>query len=190
MINSEMNRIWSTFRSELLHFIKAKVNNQMDAEDILQEVFIKIYKHIDDVQDDSKLKPWLYKITKNTIIDFYRKRKSPTVPIETFENIMGDDEESENMSDEIIVCLRIFLDKLPEKYKSPLEMYAFKGMKHRDISEALDISLSGSKTRVQRGREKLREVLSECCHIEFDVYGNVVDYEKKTNQLCTEDSCK
>ncbi|PKM58254.1 MAG: RNA polymerase sigma factor SigZ [Firmicutes bacterium HGW-Firmicutes-3] len=190
MKNIEMDVIWNKFRYELLSFIKAKVNDQHEAEDILQEVFIRIYKNIEQLEDESKLKSWLYKITNNAIIDYYRKRKKTEVQIELLENVLRYEEEIVTMNDEISTCLKLFLSDLPEKYKVPLEMYEFKEMKHKEISKELDISLSGSKTRIQRAREKLKEALIGCCKIEFDVYGNIVEYEQNENYQCSNDKCK
>lgn len=190
MEGNEIRMIWDRFRYELLNFIKSKVNDEYKAEDILQEIFIKLYKNIEQLNDPDKLKPWLYKITNNTIIDYYRKRKDTTVQIEELEGILEYDEKISNMNEEISTCLKLFLYELPDKYKKPLIMYEFKGMKHKDISEELNITLSGSKTRIQRAREKLKEALSECCNIQFDVYGNIIEYKKKESFQCPGDKCK
>lgn len=190
MKDSEIKTIWNKFRNELLNFITARVNDEYKAEDILQEVFIKIYRNIEQLDDEAKLKSWLYKITKNTIIDYYRRRKSSDLYIEEVEDALGNEEENTNMNNEMLTCLKFFLYELPDKYKEPLEMYELKGMKHREISKELNISLSGSKTRIQRAREKLRKVLTECCEIEFDTYGNIVEYKKKESHICSNDNCK
>lgn len=190
MKDSEINTVWNKFRNELLNFIKAKVNDEYEAEDILQEVFIKIYRNIEQLDDQTKLKSWLYKITNNTIIDYYRKRKDSALGIEEVEGEQGNEEENANMNVEMVTCLKLFLYELPDKYKEPLEMYEFKGMKHREISEKLNITLSGSKTRIQRARERLKEVLTECCEVEFDTYGNIVEYKQKESYQCSNDNCK
>ena len=190
MKDSELNTIWNKFSAELLNFIKAKVNDAYEAEDILQEVFIKIYRNIEHLNDEAKLTSWLYTITNNTIIDYYRRRKGSAVQIEKVEGVLEREAESTNMNDEMLTCLRLFLYQLPDKYKEPLEMYQFKGMNHREISEKLNISLSGSKTRIQRAREKLREILTECCEIEFDTYGNIVEYKPKESYRCSQDNCQ
>lgn len=190
MKDSEFYMVWNKFRNELLNFIKAKVDDEYEAEDILQEVFIKIYRNIEQLDDQAKLKPWLYKITNNTIIDYYRKRKDSAFQIEEVEGVLGNVEENANMNDEMLTCLKLFLYELPDKYKEPLEMYEFKGMKHREISEKLNITMSGSKTRIQRAREKLREVLIKCCEIEFDTYGNIVEYKQNESYQCSNDNFK
>lgn len=195
MRDCDVNVVWNKFRNELLIFIKTKVNDEYEAEDLLQEVFIKIYKNIEHLDNQAKLKSWLYKITNNTIIDYYRKKNHSTLLVDELENVKDvqmNEEENSNMNDEMVNCLKSFLYELPDKYKEPLEMYEFKGMKHKEISKKLNISLSGSKTRIQRARGKLKEVLSECCDIEFDVYGNIIEYKHrhKENFPCSNDKCK
>lgn len=140
-----------------------------------------MYKNFDQLSDHSKLNAWLYRITKNAIIDYYRKQKESTIPYEKVEHLLMNDDLKSNMNDEIVSCLKLFLVQLPDKYKKPLEMHDLNGKKHKEISQDLNISLSGSKTRVQRAREKLREILSDCCEIEFDAYGNVIDYAELSN---------
>ncbi|MCF8020673.1 MAG: RNA polymerase sigma factor SigZ [Vallitaleaceae bacterium] len=190
MRDIQTNNIWNKFNYELLNYIKSKVSDQYEAEDILQDVFIKIYKNIDQLDDEAKLKSWLYKITNNTIIDWYRKRKATDINIDLFDIPIRVEEDLLTMNDEIGACLIKFLGRLPKKYRDPLEMYEFKGMKHKDISNVLSISLSGSKTRVQRARVKLREVLVACCELELDTYGNVMAYKKKEDYQCTKDNTK
>jgi RNA polymerase sigma-70 factor, ECF subfamily len=73
---------------------------------------------------------------------------------------------------------------LPEKYQIPVELYDIMGKKHKDIADILNISVSGSKTRVQRAREKLKEMLLDCCDFEFDAMGNIIDYKQKRECGC------
>lgn len=178
-MEENIKSIWNDFRIELLHFIKTKVKDEYDAEDILQEVFIKVYKSIDQLEDSTKLKIWLYRTTNNTIIDFYRARKQNTLELDEVEDVPTIGNSTENMNKEIAGCIKFMLHELPDKYKEPLNLYEFKGMKHREISAKLNISLSGSKTRIQRARKKLKEMLMECCEFEFDTYGNILEYEKR-----------
>jgi len=187
-MEKNINSIWNDFRSELLYYIKAKVKDEYAAEDILQEVFIKVYKNINQLVDQSKLKPWLYKTTNNTIIDFYRMKKQNTVELDEVEDIPTTEDRMENMNEEIAKCIKSILCKLPDKYEEALKLYEFKGMKHKEISEKLNISLSGSKTRIQRARNKLKEILMECCEFELDTYGNIIGYQKRKECKCSYNS--
>jgi len=68
------------------------------------------------------------------------------------------------------------MQRLPQKYLEALELYEFQGLSQKELSEKLGISYSGAKSRVQRGRKKLKYLLEGCCHIESDRYGNIVDF--------------
>jgi len=68
---------------------------------------------------------------------------------------------------------------LPDKYRDALEMSEINGVSHKEIAEELNISYSGAKSRVQRGREKLKEVLLHCCEIKADKYGNIIEYHER-----------
>jgi RNA polymerase sigma-70 factor (ECF subfamily) len=177
--------IWKDFRIELLYFIKTKVKDEYAAEDILQEVFIKIYKSIDQLEDPTKLKAWLYRVTNNVIIDFCRREKKNALELNELEDVQEIKDNSENMNKEIAECIKYMLDELPDKYKEPLKLYEFNRMKHKEIAEKLNLSLSGSKTRIQRARNKLKEILMECCEFELDTYGNIIEYKKKKEYSCS-----
>src|SRR5687767_1319310 len=88
----EVTSIYKQFHSELLGFVKSKIPSNEDAEDILQNVFIRISSNVDKLNDDVKLKNWIFTITRNAIIDYYRvsatKRKVAVVD-EIDENILN-----------------------------------------------------------------------------------------------------
>ncbi|WP_186429675.1 RNA polymerase sigma factor SigZ [Clostridium sp. BSD9I1] len=177
-MEENIKSIWNDFRAELLYFIKTKVKDEYAAEDILQEVFIKVYKSIEQLEDPTKLKSWLYTTTNNTIIDYYR-RKQNIPELDEIEDIPIIEDNAKNMNEEIAECIKSMLHELPDKYKQSLKLYEYNRMKHKDISEKLNLSLSGSKTRVQRARNQLKEMLMECCEFELDAYGNIIDYKRK-----------
>ncbi|OPX87329.1 MAG: RNA polymerase sigma factor SigZ [Pelotomaculum sp. PtaB.Bin104] len=67
------DRIWEEFRTPLKNFIKKRIPNELDTDDVLQEVFVKIHNNIGSLTDDNKIHAWIYRITRNTIADYYRK---------------------------------------------------------------------------------------------------------------------
>jgi len=178
------NTIWEKFRDSLKRFISTRVQNPDDAEDILQDVFFKIHKKIHTLKDESRLPSWIYQITRNAIIDYYRSRK---VTVELPEAIKATEEKPPvNASTEIASCLKPLIEGLPEKYREAITLTDLKGMTQKELSENLGLYLSGTKSRVQRARGKLREELLECCHIEFDRRGTVLDFQSRKNPCsCT-----
>jgi len=187
-IDKQFEALWDEFGFELGNFIKSKVSQVQDAEDILQEVFIKIFKNIDQLEKQSALKSWIYKITRNTIIDYYKKKRDLPVAPETMHFIEDEVEEEDNMNEQIAGCLKKMIFEVPEKYQRVYDLYENKNMKHKDIGEELNISLSTSKVRLMRAKELFKKNLIECCDFELDSYGNIIDYKKKSCEEC--DSCK
>lgn len=171
------DKIWQEFSNQLFNFILKRVNSRQDAEDILQEAFVKIYKNEHTLVSKKALKAWLYTIVKNTIIDFYRKKGIPT---DTFEDVFDlSEEEKKDEDNEINKCISPIISSLPEKYRQAIETVEIKGTSQKELSKKLNISHSGAKSRVQRGRKMVKEMLEKCCYLECDRRGSIIDFKRK-----------
>jgi RNA polymerase sigma-70 factor (ECF subfamily) len=157
------------------------VHNHSEADDLLQTVFVRINSHLDNLKNADKIDSWIYRITRNTIADYYRKEKQKEklalLPVPH-----AGEHESVNFTQEASRCVRETMRKLPEKYAEALELSEFQGLSQKEVSERLGISYSGAKSRIQRGRQQLKWLLLGCCHIESDRYGNIVDFRILKNQ--------
>lgn len=178
------------YRDELYNHIRKKVNNAHDAEDILQDVFVKVCSRFGSVKDTDKLKAYMYKAANNTVIDYYRKKKDVPKAAKCFEKSAEDENDSTNLNDEITCCLRKMIAELPKAQQEALLLHDIEGLKHKEISTAKDISVSASKMRVKRGKQSLKRTLEDCCTFELDKYGNVIDYELKKDKCTRCDMCK
>jgi RNA polymerase sigma-70 factor, ECF subfamily len=178
--------LWEEFSSTLLAFIRKRVDDPQDAEDILQEVFLKIHNRIETLQDQERLVPWLYQITRNTIIDHYRKQRALA---ELPEDLVEEPEpiESEPAA-QLAAGLRSFMACLPPKYRQAVALTELEGLKQAELAQRLGLSVSGAKSQVQRGRQLLREALLDCCHFEFDRRGNLRDYIPR-QEFCRQCDC-
>lgn len=174
-----LESILEQFGKPLKDFIKSRVKTDQDAEDILQDVFYKIYKNLDHLNDTNKIYAWIYQITKNAIIDYYRNNKSDNANLDHFEENIDGTYEEVNANEEISQCIKTMINSLPEKYKQALILTEFQNLTQKELAEKMGLSVSGAKSRVQRARIKLKELLLGCCRLEFDHYGNVIDYEHK-----------
>jgi len=176
--------IWSEYHSNLLAFIRKRVNDKVAAEDILQDVFVRIHSRIETLENRSKLESWLYQITRNTIIDFYRSRR----PMEELPEWLAQPQASreENDGRELSSCLGPMIQQLPEKYRHAVQLSEIEGKTQKEIAEKESISFSGAKSRVQRGRELLKTMLHDCCKVEINAMNQIVDYDKKDGdcKLC------
>ncbi|AOM84400.1 sigma-70 family RNA polymerase sigma factor [Salisediminibacterium beveridgei] len=177
---AELDRMVETFEQELRGFVFKKVANPHDAEDVLQHVWLKALQQQDKIADVAHVRGWLYQIARHTVTDYYRKKRME-VPREHVQDEPGPVtfEEADNENLGCASYIQRELQKLPEKYQLPFSLYVEKGWKHKQISTHLDLSLSGSKTRVQRAKRQLKDILLNCCDVEVDAYGNVIRYEKK-----------
>ncbi len=164
-------------RDELYRFVLKRVRDEAAAEDIVQEVWLKAYARQSSLRHASKLRPWLYQITRNAIVDHYRAhRPSVTVPGEwPLHRAPADDHRAQ---EELAGCLVPLLDQLPAIYREALRLTEFEGVTQRELASRLGLSLSGAKSRVQRGRQMLRDVLVTCCRVELDRRGGVANYER------------
>ncbi|HAK11573.1 MAG TPA: RNA polymerase sigma factor SigZ [Chitinophagaceae bacterium] len=176
-MQNKLELIWNDFHKEMEGFIFSRIKEREVTKDILQDVFIKIQNNIETLKDETKLSSWIYQITRNAINDYFRKLK-PQVEINDYEFV----EESESsINGELEHCLTPFINQLDDKYKEAIILTEFKGLSQKQLAEKLNISYSGAKSRVQRAKEYLKNLFADCCTIQSDRYGNVVDYEQKGN---------
>ncbi|CAM4462608.1 RNA polymerase sigma factor SigZ [Paenibacillus tarimensis] len=190
MLNIE--EVWTSFHSPLHKFITGKTGDAAAADDILQDVFVKILKRLDTLQEEEKLRAWMYQITRNAIVDYYRKEKRlDELPDQLPDQLPEQFEPAENnLNQELSACLQPFLDQLPAKHREALVLTELNGYSQKEVSEMLNISYSGVKSRVQRGRQKLKDILEACCHFECDRYGNILDIVPHHSPECArDDSC-
>ncbi|MFC5404865.1 RNA polymerase sigma factor SigZ [Cohnella soli] len=171
----EFAQLWEQYFDEIRRFVYRKTNSHPDADDIVQTVFMKAYNHQSDLNDEDKKRAWLYQIARNSITDHFRKTKRT----EELTEFIPDDQEPEevNYSEEALEGLKSVITQLPGKYREAIELSELTGMSQKELGEHLDISYSGAKSRVQRGREMIKEIMTTCCQIEADSYGNIVDYQ-------------
>jgi len=178
-MNNKFENIWNDFHDRLLAFVEKRIFDREMAEDCVQEIFIKIYNGLPSLRDNGKLESWIFQIARNTIVDHNRQRmKYKTVPINNQE---PEFEIDDNRNEEIAKSIVPFIKQLPLKYSNSLMQYEIEGLSQKEISENENISLSGTKSRIQRGRLKLLDVFNECCKFEIDKHGNVLDYCQKQN---------
>ncbi|MHC1760454.1 MAG: RNA polymerase sigma factor SigZ [Negativicutes bacterium] len=170
--------LWEEMRLPLQRFIARRIQNEHDAEDLLQNIFCKIHDRIDDLRDETKVHAWVYQIARNSIIDYYRAQKNSSELTDVPDDVIAAESEPD-LSLEVAGCIKTIIDNMPEKYRGAIVMTEFEEISQKALAERLGLSLSGAKSRVQRGRAKLRELLLGCCHVDFDRRGNIVDYRRK-----------
>lgn len=181
-----LESLYHQLHSRLLQFVVSRLPDSADAEDIVQEVFLRIHTNLDRVRKIDKLESWVYQIARNCIIDYYRSRKR----LEPLVEFAIEDEHPEpNAAEELIPCLRDVVQELPEPYREALILTEYQGLSQQALADHLGISLSGAKSRVQRARQKVKDIMLTCCHFEFDMRGLICCYHERCHN-CEESQLK
>lgn len=160
---------WNNVQNELKGFVYKRVKNKALTEDIVHDVFIKVQGKIQQLKETEKIFGWIYQITRNTIIDHYRKNSKVINPKDI-------DWESNppNYNECVSGVITELIPTLPDKYRIPLEMTELQNISQREIAERLDLSYPAAKARVQRARQMLKEKINEVLVVKTDGYGNVI----------------
>lgn len=169
-----ISHFWQEHRSLLRGYIARRVRERDAVDDVLQEVFLKVNVGLHTVKSHGSISAWLYRIAANTIADHYRAQH----PWEELPDEIAAPEPERDYVAELASCLQPLIAELPESYRAALVLSEIEGLPQREVAERLNLSLSGAKSRVQRGRERLRQRLLACCDIETG-RGGIVDYEPR-----------
>ncbi|MFZ5970075.1 MAG: sigma-70 family RNA polymerase sigma factor [Bacteroidota bacterium] len=159
---------------ELKRFVNRRVKSRTDAEDIVHDVFVKAQLKEDQLKEAEKFTAWIYQITRNSIIDYYRKKKKVLD-----EPALTETEEYNLFNDCVFRCLQQLMHTLPSPYREAILLAEVDQVPQKELAVRLGISYSGAKSRVQRARQMLKEKMTDLYHIRTDGFGNVVQCENR-----------
>jgi len=169
-----VEEVHERFDAGLRGFVAARVRDPNSAEDVVQDVYLKIQTRISTIEDEERVGAWVYRVARNAVYDFYRTSK-PTQVLDKISSPTPDPSEDE-MEQELSATVREMLDGLSPEQKTALYLTEYEGMTQKDLAARLGISVSGAKSRVQRARARLKALLLDCCHFELDRRGKVINY--------------
>lgn len=192
MIQPAARDAWRELEAKLRPFIARRVRSEVDVDDVVQDVFLRMQRGLPGLRDDERFGPWVYQVARSAIADHQRvARKHRVVEADEVEDLRRDeDEESREVAQELASYVAPFVAMLPSPYREALTLTELEGLTQREAAEMLGISLSGMKSRVQRGRVQLRRALEDCCHIALDVRRRVVSYEPRTDARLPKGCCE
>ncbi len=171
---------------KLRRFLATRVANEADVDELAQEVLLRIHKGAGQLSDETRVHGWIWQIARNAVIDHYRRTNSREVSIDDRDFEAG--EPSNDVQEIVESWLAPMIAALPDGYREAVHLSEIEGLAQSEVAERLSISLSGAKSRVQRGRAKLREALMACCQFEFDRNGRIVSY-RQVGKDCTPGGC-
>lgn len=174
-----VNDVVDEFYNYLKAYISTKVKDKSVADDIVQEVMMKFVESHQKSIEIKNIKAWLFQVTRNTIFD-YHKKYGNLFNLDQDEQLELEDQSDINFSEQVVKEYIIPMIKLlPEDYVIPLMLSDVENKPQKEIAETLGIGLSTTKMRIQRGRQKLRELFVKCCDITYDKNGNFVSCQIK-----------
>lgn len=175
--------MWREFRARLLGFVGRRVADPQAAEDIVQEVMLRIHRQASSLEQPAAISAWVNQIARNAVIDHYRSavtRRELPAGAEVGQDLAFPSEpESGALRSELAGCLSPLLARLPPAYREALLLTEFEGMTQAAAASRLGLTASGMKSRVQRARARLREQIIDCCQIEQDRRGAIISYQPR-----------
>lgn len=181
MIDSAARGAWRELEAKLRPFVARRVHTQPDTDDVLQEIFVRMQRGLSGLRDDERFGPWVYQVARSAIADHLRIAAKHRV----VDADVGDEQAPTLEHDGVAVehtlasYIAPFVAMLPSPYREALTLTELEGLTQKQAAEMLGISISGMKSRVQRGRVQLRKALEDCCHIALDSRGRVMSCEPR-----------
>jgi RNA polymerase sigma-70 factor (ECF subfamily) len=173
-------------REDLRRFIHRRVDDADSAEDLAQEVMLRAHQHGGSLTTPAAVRHWAFRVASNLVVDHHRRRGAGRVVAGDPSDVAAGEREQAEEGRGLASCLPRMVEGLPYRYRRAVELVEFAGMTQETAGSVLGLSLSGTKSRVQRGRAELRRRLLECCDVELDARGGVVGYEptEKSARYC------
>ncbi len=179
--------IWTHLSSDLRRFIRRRVSDDHVADDLLQESFLRVHRNIGTLKEEDRLAAWVYQIARNVIHDHHRKATNATVAFADVDPLADCDDHMTRLRCRGAGWLDEMIRSLPEGYRDAVQLAEIDGLSQQEVANRLGLSLSGAKSRIQRGRSMLKGVLDQCCRFEFDGRGNMIDYDPKPERKVCRD---
>lgn len=180
--------VWQQFRDELAAFIRRRVPQAADADDILQKTFLSLHRHLQQSPPPDNLRAWLHQVARNAITDSLRARQATAQSLDALPQEPPDEEPDDApITDRLTRCLTNLVQTLPAEYRDALTWTDLEGQTQSDAAARAGLSLSGMKSRVQRARDHLRQAILDCCSLELDHQRQPIDMTCRRPDTC--DDC-
>lgn len=182
---------WAHLRAQVRGMLARRLGSAADAEDVAQEVLLRVFRNTSTLRDGDRFGSWLAVMVRNAVADQLRDRlRNPVAGhdrAEEAEPAPRIDDRDDTARRRLVAALRPFAERLPAIYREAIILSELEEVPHAEIARRLSISISGVKSRVQRGREQLRHMLNDCCEIALDARGAVVACEPR--EAASADGC-
>jgi RNA polymerase sigma-70 factor (ECF subfamily) len=168
-------------REELRAGLARRLQDPELAEDIVHDVFLRVHDRADQLEDTDRVRAWIARVAHRAMLDALRRRRPQ---VEVPESLPHEGAEDDEFSASVHSALRRMLDRLDESDREALWATEWEGRSQVEMAAEWGLSVSGAKSRVQRARRRLRELLLDCCHFELDARGRVTDMIPRRRADC------
>ena len=180
------DEMWRDVLAQLRAFVRPRIADPERAEDLVGEILLRIHRNLASLDDRERLPHWVSRIARNAVIDEYRRagrarEQSAGTAQDAWPELAAEADDSDQVQEELSRCLRPLLCGLPPVQRRAVEMIDLEGMPQADAARREGVSVSGMKSRVQRGRRRLAQLLDACCALTLDARGLPMDYAPTTH---------
>lgn len=190
-VSLDAEAVWREFHDALLGFVSRRVPSREVAEDILQDVMLRIHRSAAGVERAEAVGAWVYAIARNAIADHYRsasaRREGARGTELDPELVVEPEPDPPDVRGELAACVAPLLRRLSPSFREALTLTELEGLTQEEAAGRVGLSLSGMKSRVQRARRQLKEVLVQCCEVELDARGGLTDYRPRRGSCHCDD---
>ena len=192
MIDAATRGAWRDLEAKLRPFVARRVRSEADVDDVVQDVFLRMQRGLGALRDEERFGPWVYRVARSAIVDHQRvaAKHRPVADARSVEEPGAVDDDDLAVEQELASYIAPFVAMLPSPYREALTLTELEGLTHKQAAEMLGLSVSGMKSRVQRGRVQLRKALEDCCHIALDARGRVVSCEPRADGRLPDGCCE
>jgi RNA polymerase sigma-70 factor, ECF subfamily len=191
MIPAEARGAWREIETRLRPYVARRVSSASEVDDIVQDILVKTLSGLGTLRDGERFGGWVYRIAEHAIADYASARARAPIPLAADADLPEDrdsagDEAAELQAD-LGKCVALFVARLPSPYREAITLTDLEGLTQKKAADMLGVSLSGMKSRVQRGRERIREMFEACCEVSVDCRGRVVECASRAMEDVPED---
>jgi RNA polymerase sigma-70 factor (ECF subfamily) len=186
-VAGDTSLMWAEFAGRLRAFLARRVPPGIEPDDLVQEVFLRVMRHLPSLREADRLEAWLFQIARNTLHDAMRVRQRRDSRTDALEIDLPDETGTEDVSAaeaELAPCLTPMVARLSEPYRHAIELTTVHGLTQTEAAKRVGVSVSGMKSRVQRARNQLKAMLLRCCEVDVDRRRGVADFHPREPASC------
>jgi RNA polymerase sigma-70 factor (ECF subfamily) len=185
-LNGRTAELWERFHAGLAAQFRALGARDGEVDDLVQETFLRIQRGLASLRAEERLAAWIRSVARNVWHDEARRPRGAALDAEPEPAAAGG---RETVEQTVAGWLAGFVAELPEPYREALRLSELEGLTQAECAARLGLSVSGMKSRVQRGRALLRARLLACCELEFGARGGLVGWRKRGSDRCGREGC-